>query len=731
MAVPIIIHLLNKRQFERVTWAAMRFLKLSVEQNQRRIKVEDILLLVLRCLMLLLLGMALARPILGCSAANKLLGAQDVTAIIVLDNSYSMSGTDGVKSRFDQAKIAADQVLNTMPNGSSVAVILASDLANPVIPEPTHDLVKVRRAIADARLSSRGSNLYPAMKLAVDTLKGRASVRKEIHLFTDGQLVAWKQIAEIQKLLEAEQKEIKANVIFVGGHEEENVAVTQLRMASGIAAVNTELRFEAEVRNYGTRLAENVRVTLRVDSADASDEQTIAQIPAGGSKMIGLRAKLRTEGFHTVTAAIPADHLPADDVRTIAVRAIARVKVLLVDGTAGGKPQDSDWYYLRTALVSLPSSLADPESMSVTTITPSDLDTTRLDKFDAVILANVSDFSKRTMESFADYLRRGGGLIVFPGESTSPMFYNENLAQIYHFLPATFGAAHGEAGRADKYFRLQDKQFQHPIAAIWSDPGRGSPSSADFYKAYELRPATDTAAPGDKYAAEAGEPRVVLSFGNGVGDDSLNGKPAVMERTWGLGRVVQFASAAGTGGKWNTLAVASYGGVFLPLMDRILASIVQRQDEALNIRVGDTFVFHPGDESIGKEVLFFKPGQKEEATESRQIEVPRGGGAPTLKYDQTDLAGEYVAKLPDGPPVKFAAEIDSSDNESSLDELSKPQEEQLAQVCGITHWSPGDSLEAKVEQTRTGTEVWTQLAWIVLGLAACEMFLAQWFSRTK
>src|SRR5207302_9395205 len=143
---------------------------------------------------------------------------------------------------------------------------------------------------------------------------------------------------------------------------------------------------------------------------------------------------------------------------------------------------------------------------------------------------------------------------------------------------------------------------------------------------------------------------------NGIGDDSLNGKPAVMERAWGLGRVVLFASTASS--KWTDLPIAAGGGIFLPLIDRTLAAIVQRQDEALNVRVGETFVFHPGEESIGKEALFFKPGQSQEATDSRQIELPRGGsgggggggsGVPTLTYDQTDIAGEYTVKMPYGP----------------------------------------------------------------------------------
>jgi hypothetical protein len=721
VAVPILIHLLNKRKLERVEWAAMRFLRTSVEQNQRRIQIEDILLLILRCLVLFILGMALARPTLGCSAAGRLLGGQDVTAVVVLDNSYSMSGTDGVKSRFEQAKIAADQVLATFPPGSSVSVILASDVANPVIPEPTHDLAKVRRSIQEAKLSSRGSNLYPSMKMAMDTLKGRSTIRKEVYLFTDGQLVAWKQLPQIQAMLEAEKKDVHANVVLVGSREEQNVAVAALRMASGIAAVDRELRFEVEVRNYGSAAAENVRVTLRVDALEPSDEQNIATIPAGGSKTISLRGKLHEEGFHTVTAAIPADHLPADDVRTMAVRAINQVKVLLVDGAMGAKPRDSETFYLRHALLPVPPSQQEQYFVKVSTIIPSDLDSTKFDGYDAVILANVADFSQRTLDNFADYLKRGGGLILFPGDSTNPTFYNENLAGKYHFLPATFGPVHGDERNEEKYFVLQNKQFQHPIASVWTDPAAGTPASARFFKAYELQPTTDE-------TGDIGKPRVVLSFGNGVGDDSLNGKPAVMERSWGLGRVVLFASTASS--RWTDLPVAAGGGVFLPLMDRTLAAIVQRQDEALNVRVGDTFVYHPGDEAIGKEALFFKPGQREEATDSRQVELPKGG-VPTLTYNQTDAAGEYTVKMPYGPPVKFAAQIESDNNESSLDEIGREQSDALGKSCDVTHWSPGESLGAKVTQSRTGTELWTQLAWIVLCLAAVEMALATWFSRTK
>src|SRR5215217_3767318 len=92
VSVPIVIHLLNKRKFERVVWAAMRFLKVSVEQNQRRIQIEDMLLLALRCLWRVLRGLGMARPV-SCRgrAGGGWFGQANVTAVLLLDNSYSMS----------------------------------------------------------------------------------------------------------------------------------------------------------------------------------------------------------------------------------------------------------------------------------------------------------------------------------------------------------------------------------------------------------------------------------------------------------------------------------------------------------------------------------------------------------------------------------------------------------------------------------------------------------------
>ena len=59
---PILIHLLNKRKFKIVDWAAMDFLLDADKRNRRRVRLENLVLLMLRCLAVFLLGLLLAQP---------------------------------------------------------------------------------------------------------------------------------------------------------------------------------------------------------------------------------------------------------------------------------------------------------------------------------------------------------------------------------------------------------------------------------------------------------------------------------------------------------------------------------------------------------------------------------------------------------------------------------------------------------------------------------------------
>ena len=486
VSVPIIIHLLNRRKFRKVTWAAMRFLQNAIEQNQRRMRIEDMILLALRCLLLALLALALARPAI-LSDASAVFGQSKVTGVIILDNSMSMGMSDGTGTRFEKARRAAEQALDSMPAGSATAVLLASDVVQAVIPEPTFDLNLARKALREAPLTDRATDIFPALGKAIDTLKDRLALRKEIYLVTDGQAAGWRQLTEIQRTLERTKSEIKTHVILVNEHEERNLGVSDLRLASGLSAVGQPLRFEAKVSNYGKEEVRSTRVGLSVNGETPSDEFTIDALPAGATKSVTLFAKLRDEGFHSVAARIAEDRLPADDRRSLAVRAIREVKVLLVDGEPGSEARDSEVFFLKNALVPVPADAAADYFIKTVSVTPSELSQARLDDYDAVVLANVPDFSDALVTALEGYVRRGGGLMVFPGARVNTAFYNEQLFQKLKMLPAEFGAIRGEADKDDAFVTLQEKGYEHPIVEIWNDPGSGKLGSARFFRWFELK----------------------------------------------------------------------------------------------------------------------------------------------------------------------------------------------------------------------------------------------------
>ena len=111
-AIPIIIHLLNRRRFRRVEWAPMRYLKLTIQRNRRRIQIEELLLLLMRIAALVLLFFFLARPVLNPTGLERWLGSGGRSSqVVVVDDSMSMGYAAGDASAFQRARETAAALL--------------------------------------------------------------------------------------------------------------------------------------------------------------------------------------------------------------------------------------------------------------------------------------------------------------------------------------------------------------------------------------------------------------------------------------------------------------------------------------------------------------------------------------------------------------------------------------------------------------------------------------------
>src|SRR6266576_3224244 len=111
-AIPIIIHLLNRRRFRRVDWAPMRYLKLTIQRNRRRIQIEQWLLLLVRIALPVLLFFLLARPLLNPTGLERRFGIGGRTShVILVDDSLSMGYTADGPPAFHRARDVAGALL--------------------------------------------------------------------------------------------------------------------------------------------------------------------------------------------------------------------------------------------------------------------------------------------------------------------------------------------------------------------------------------------------------------------------------------------------------------------------------------------------------------------------------------------------------------------------------------------------------------------------------------------
>lgn len=162
VAIPIVIHILMRRRRRPVAWGAMKFLMEAYRQQRRRTRLEQLLLLASRCLLVALIALALGKPVLGALAGSGSSGPR--TLYLVIDDSLSSRARSAGGSGLDRSRTRALEVLATLSQarGDRAAIITVGSPARALILPPTGDLsaaTETLRQIAptDARADWSGA----------------------------------------------------------------------------------------------------------------------------------------------------------------------------------------------------------------------------------------------------------------------------------------------------------------------------------------------------------------------------------------------------------------------------------------------------------------------------------------------------------------------------------------------------------------------------------------------
>ncbi len=702
IGVPVAIHLLSKPKLKRIAWAATKLLTESLQRNRSTMQMEDLLLLLLRCLLVILLVLAFARPALLTAASGPGNSGAQTTAVLLVDVSASMGQSNGVQSRFDEAKTRIGDFLSHLAGHSTCALFLVSDSCKPVIAQPTDDFDSLQRTLDQTELSDRGTDLLLGIQAAIDLLKNSAGSHREIDVFTDSQSSAWRNLGKIRQLIDDNRNDIDFHVTVLGDHGEDNLAVSNIRVVGSVAAVNQPVICAVQVSNWGHAEVDNLVVKLAVDDGAPQDQKIINRIAPGASATINLVVHFDHPGYHSITASIPGDRLPADNQCSTALLVIDHLNALVVTDPAS-EDGARDGFFLTHALTPVSPEDLNAYYLKVKGAEPASLDHDTLADDGVVILSNVSKLNLLGAKNLANYVKEGGALLIFPGSAADPGFYNDD--PVFHdLMPGRLGPSI-DAPTSQKWIGWQGHDYQHPVTSLWNDPAEGNLGTIHAFHYFPLTLAEAT--PGASSFAVA---------------KYANGEVAMAEREVGKGRVFLFTTPATTA--WSSLPLDP---AFVPLLLRTVSYAMSGQLGDLVLPVGHPFSYTIGSDFAGKDFFVDRPGHPKEHRPAGKVEA--GDHVAYLRYSATDKAGVYRLYTEDDtqPKVAFAVQIEPS--ESNL------QQQAATEIAGLTEEGKHDSAAPTAAQVPVpkvpGWEMGPLLALIALFVTLTELALAHWSSQSK
>jgi hypothetical protein len=710
VAVPVIIHLLSRRQQKKISWGAMRFLMQAATRKRRIWKITDLLLLLLRTAAFAFFIFALARPLMP---ATWLGGSVPREVILVLDQSLSMSRQGGSGTLFELHLQKANEVLDGLKPSDSVRVLLAGEtpewLTPDAMPAAPAAVRKLRTQINELKPTLGAGDLVACVREAADLEAAKDKSARVIVVITDGQRFGWRMEerplwAAVQARLEQAAIPTSVSLQAVGSDEPAgNLCVNNVNAPRAFGAANQALTFTATVQNHSPQPSAATLLNWRVNGQPAG-ANTLPELGPSASTTLTLSHQFDAVGPFEVSCRLETDdELSADNEGRLLVEIYERLPILFVEDPASAEPLQNDAPFVLAALGQRKTSEGQRDWRSVfepTVIDSAALASTELEKFRCVVLANVRELAPESLAKVESYVHNGGGVWLVLGSHTQEQFFNERLHRGgLGLAPMKIAAPVGDPNDRERFFSVRATSDSHPATALLADFQRLDLDRARIYRRHQFEPFSGK------------DVSILLQ--------AQSGEPVVVERKLGRGRVLVQGIPLGV--SWSTLPLCQ---AYVAMLHEWLWYLSEPSLPKRNLIVG---------ESIAETAATKNQSAVLTLPDSRKVElnaIASGSGAQ-FRFAGTRLPGEYTLAAKGDKEKVSRFFVQRNPQESDLRPLTDADREQLASTK-LFHINTGvDTVAsaARLEIPKHPLEGWLLglLAAVLLG----EIALAGWMTHRR
>lgn len=664
-AIPLILHLLNRRRRHIVEFSTLRFLKQLEKKEMNRLRLKRLLLLLIRTLIVISIVLSFSRP----TIRGYLPGAElSTNAVILLDNSLSMQILNEEMSLFEASTRAVTEILGTF-NKNDRLILLSSVQNERDVSADMKWLSPENIDLEDVNISYRSSDLKSALQESIKLLNNEKSANKELFIISDFQ---GKSVVNIDIDIDKTTNDLHIYLLKMTSNEL-NYSINRADVISKVLREGSSVRIGIEVQSNSE---ENNEVRLELFIEGTRVGQTILNPTSQNAVISNFSVPIKRSGFISGFAELEDDALKADNRRYFNLYIPEQIRVLAVGS-------ENDLFFTAAAIR---TSLKNGAGSELKVIKPSEINRVHLDDFDVILLSALPEQSDRFAQQLKEYVKIGGGLLLFPGIGFDMEKYNNSFSSELN-LPRINGIARSD-DLLEEYTTIGTIDWNHPLfAGIFS----GDESDLNYPKIkkyYTIDEHTN------------GEDIAIL----------VNDKPFISEFRLGEGHIILMLTAPSL--DWSDFPLK---GLWVPFISRAVEYAMTGQSSFIDtVRVGSELSFDMDLNKPGNNLMVKTPNGK-----SYAILAEAKGNKFQARFDKVDLPGIYRLIQDDKLLKMKSVNIDRKELiwESEFNQYLNEFKNGFVKVSSVSE------IGQDIRESRVGMELWRFFAFAAFILLIAEMVI--------
>ena len=679
VALPILIHILNRRKLRKVRFSTLEFIEELNKRRMSKINLRRWIVLLLRALAVAFVALAFARPTIRSNARLFVPGAAPKHVIVCLDVSYSMGAEREEGTVFTLAQDMAKRVIDETGEADVLNVVAFSKRAEPLFETGTRNKQSVTSAIDGLRVTAEGTSIGAAVEAALGLARAPEATAAEIYVVSD-----FREGGD--SLLAGELPE-NTSLVFLPVTREsiDNVSIDRVFTPRKLVRPGEAVKIGAAVTNHSRE--KSVEFPLELSVGGKRKAEKLVTLSPASSATVTFVVSMEEWGTYRGVVSKTHDRLPIDDDRYLVLEVSRQIPVTLVRGrkwmTEAAAPESQPAYFFVEKALN-PRGAAEGE-MRVDLVDESALALADLPDKGVMVWTDPDVADPRRLDLVARYAEGGGAVLVFLGSDPRGAWRSRAFLDL-------LGADRAAAREKRDGTGLGSYEGGHPIFGLFNEEELGLLSRARI----------------TKFVATTGVPAdSVLAYFEGDG-------PAVWECRRGRGRVLVVAASPDLSS--GNLPLSP---MFLPFVHACvsyLASAGSNDPRHENL-VGSDLVFELAPRwSVETGALRVRTEGGGEATPA--IVEPREGEVKAIVTGPREV-GFYTLTADTARVMEACVNLDTRESNLNSRRLDKTTLGDARLV------DPAGDLASEIQRARQGREIYAFFLLLAAAALAAEAILGR------